>query len=184
MFTRKLGRSGIDVSALGFGCWAMGGPYTSPQGKQVGWGDIDDKQSIAAIHRAMDLGVNFFDTAACYGAGHSEHVVGEALAGRRQRAVIATKFWHVFDEDARRVLGSGEKPEDLRQMVEGCGPTTSTCTSSTRAASRQNAPRRSATSARSSSRRARSAGTAGAPTIRRGRLCSRRAPTAPPSSSD
>ncbi|MEP7290817.1 MAG: aldo/keto reductase, partial [Chloroflexota bacterium] len=81
---RKLGRSGIEVSAMGLGCWAMGGS---------GWGGgADDEQSIHGIRRALEIGVNFFDTADAYGNGHSEQVLAQALAGRRDQVVIATKF--------------------------------------------------------------------------------------------
>ena len=83
MLTRKLGKAGIEVSALGMGCWAIGGPWTWHNPGQdpwpAGWGQIDDQESIRAIHAALDAGVNLFDTAANYGAGHSEVVLGEAL---------------------------------------------------------------------------------------------------------
>jgi len=102
MLTRKLGKSGIEVSPLGMGCWAIGGPWTwHNPGKDpwpAGWGQIDDQESIRAIHVALDAGVNLFDTAANYGAGHSEKVLGEALKGRRDQAVIATKFGHIVNE--------------------------------------------------------------------------------------
>ena len=98
MFTRTLGRGGIKVSALGLGCWAIGGPYNNEQGQACGWGQINDDESLRALNRAVDLGVNLLDTAACYGAGHSEEVIGQMLAGRRDKVVIATKFWHVFDQ--------------------------------------------------------------------------------------
>ena len=114
---RTLGRSGIEVSAMGLGCWAIGGPYTNREGKPCGWGQVDDAESIRAIHRAIDLGVTFFDTAACYGCGHSERVLGEALKGRRDGVVIATKFWHTFDEDARITGGSLSDPGQIRQSA-------------------------------------------------------------------
>jgi len=102
MFTRKLGKSGIEVSALGMGCWAIGGPWTwNNPGEDpwpAGWGQIDDQESIRAIHAALDASVNLFDTAANYGAGHSELVLGAALKGRRDQAVIATKFGHMVNE--------------------------------------------------------------------------------------
>ena len=102
MFTRKLGKSGIEVSALGMGCWAIGGPWSwNNPGEDpwpAGWGQIDDQESIRAIHAALDAGVNLFDTAANYGAGHSELVLGEALKGRRDQAVILTKFGHIVNE--------------------------------------------------------------------------------------
>lgn len=102
---RSLGRSGIKVSAVGMGCWAIGGPFRRTQdGEQfapMGWGAVDDAESIRAIHQAIDLGVNFFDTANNYGAGHSEEVLGQALQGKRAQVVIATKFGSVFDAATR-----------------------------------------------------------------------------------
>ncbi len=75
---RTLGKSGLCVSEIGFGCWAIGGPVDL-RGTPVGWGPIDDRESDSAIGRALDLGVNFFDTADVYGLGHSEEVLGRAL---------------------------------------------------------------------------------------------------------
>jgi aryl-alcohol dehydrogenase-like predicted oxidoreductase len=102
MLTRKLGKSGIEVSAVGMGCWAIGGPWTWHNPGEhpfpAGWGQVDDQESTRAIHAALDLGVNLFDTAANYGAGHSERVLGEALKGRRDQAVILTKFGHIVNE--------------------------------------------------------------------------------------
>ncbi|MEP0763012.1 MAG: aldo/keto reductase, partial [Chloroflexota bacterium] len=92
MFTRTLGRSGLQVSALGLGTWAIGGPFTDPQGQPRGWGQVDDAESVRAIHRALDRGVTFWDTADVYGTGHSEKLLGLALGGRRGQVVIATKF--------------------------------------------------------------------------------------------
>lgn len=109
MITRTLGKSGINVSALGMGCWAIGGPLTWAQpGREpwpAGWGNVDDEESIRAIHAALEAGVNFFDTAANYGAGHSEKVLGRALLGRRGSVVIATKFGHIINETERTVYG-------------------------------------------------------------------------------
>ena len=116
-FTRTLGRSGIKVSALGMGCWAIGGPFWADE-TPLGWGKVDDEESIRAIHRALDLGVNFFDTADVYGAGHSERVLGQAFAGRRQDVIIASKFNSLFDETTRQVTGSSAKPAHIRQACE------------------------------------------------------------------
>lgn len=99
---RMLGRSEIQVSPMGLGCWAIGGPWFWLDGPG-GWGDIDDNESVRAIHAALDLGINFFDTAANYGTGHSERVLARALEGKRDKAVIATKFGFVVDEAAKRV---------------------------------------------------------------------------------
>jgi len=114
---RTLGRSGIEVSALGMGCWAIGGPFWSGETPH-GWGEVDDEESIRAIHTALDRGVNFFDTANVYGAGHSERVLGRAFAGRRSQVVIATKFNAVFDETTRQVTGSDATPEGIRKACE------------------------------------------------------------------
>ena len=116
-FTRTLGHSGIKVSALGMGCWAIGGPFWADE-TPLGWGKVDDEESIRAIHRALDLGVNFFDTADVYGAGHSERVLGQAFAGRRQDVIIASKFNSLFDETTRQVTGSSAKPAHIRQACE------------------------------------------------------------------
>ena len=108
---RTLGRSGIEVSALGLGCWAIGGPWTM-NGGQAGWGVLDDAESLRAIQRAMELGVTFFDTAANYGCGHSERLLGQAVKGRRDQIVIATKFGYHVDEVAKVVSPYNEKEED------------------------------------------------------------------------
>jgi len=114
---RTLGRSGIEVSALGMGCWAIGGPFWAGETPQ-GWGNVDDEESIQAIHAALDQGVNFFDTANVYGAGHSERVLGRAIVGRRSQVVIATKFNAVFDETTRQVTGSDVSPEGILKACE------------------------------------------------------------------
>src|SRR5258708_13045171 len=82
MQQRRLGSSQVSVSEIGLGTWGMSGAF---------WGAADDAESIRVIHQALDLGVTLVDTAEAYGWGHSEEVVGKALAGRRERAVIATK---------------------------------------------------------------------------------------------
>jgi hypothetical protein len=112
--SRVLGRSGIEVSDIGFGCWAIGGPVTM-DGKPDGWGAVDDGESVAAVRRALELGVTFFDTADVYGAGHSEQVLGRALAGRRDEVVIATKFGYTFDADQRAILGEDASPGYIRR---------------------------------------------------------------------
>jgi aryl-alcohol dehydrogenase-like predicted oxidoreductase len=101
-FQRTLGRSDMQVSAMGLGCWAIGGPWYWQDG-QGGWGDIDDNESVRAIHHALENGINFFDTAANYGTGHSERILGRALKGKRDKAVIATKFGFKVNETEKRV---------------------------------------------------------------------------------
>ncbi|MBO0793993.1 MAG: aldo/keto reductase, partial [Ktedonobacteraceae bacterium] len=122
VMTRTLGRSGIEVSALGMGCWAIGGPAQAPVSLgsgHFGWGDVDDEESIRAIHAALAAGVTFFETSDVYGAGHSEQVLGRALAGRRQQSVICTKFGFTFDGPTRRMLGRDASPEYIRRACEG-----------------------------------------------------------------
>lgn len=108
MLTRQLGKSGIKVSALGMGCWAIGGPWWWSDGRAMGWSKVDDDESIRAIHAGLNMGVNFFDTAANYGAGHSERILGQALAGRRDKVVIATKFGHIINEETKVVTGDDD----------------------------------------------------------------------------
>jgi aryl-alcohol dehydrogenase-like predicted oxidoreductase len=103
---RTLGKSKLQVSAMGMGCWAIGGPWTFSDSKEswaAGWGQVDDIESTWAIQAGLDLGVNFFDTAANYGAGHSEKILGRALAGKRDQAIIATKFGFLVDEEKKEV---------------------------------------------------------------------------------
>ncbi|MFG2426902.1 aldo/keto reductase [Streptomyces sp. NPDC048590] len=114
---RTLGRTGIETGALGFGCWAIGGEFTTPDGSPLGWGRVDDEESVAAIHRALDLGVRFFDTADAYGAGHSERVLGRALAGRRDEAVIATKWGYRYDERTRVMHEADSSPAYARRAL-------------------------------------------------------------------
>ena len=111
---RVLGRSGIEVSEIGFGCWAIGGPFTL-DGRPDGWGVVDDDESVAAVRRALELGVTFFDTADVYGAGHSERVLGRALAGHRDGVVIATKFGYTFDPDQRAITGQDATAAYIRR---------------------------------------------------------------------
>jgi len=111
---RVLGGSGIEVSEIGFGCWAIGGPFTM-DGMPDGWGEVDDGESVPAVRRAMELGVSFFDTADVYGAGHSERVLGRALAGHRDEVVIATKFGYTFDAGQRAIIGEDASPGYIRQ---------------------------------------------------------------------
>jgi len=92
MRTRKLGYTDLHLTTVGLGTWAIGGSW------QWGWGSQDDAESIAAIRHALDLGVNWIDTAPAYGLGHSEEIVGRAIAGRRDEILIATKCGMVWDE--------------------------------------------------------------------------------------
>src|SRR5580765_4749919 len=82
MRSRRLGKTGWDVSEIGYGAWAIGGS----------WGQTDDRESLAALHAAVDAGVTFFDTADVYGDGRSERLLGRLLAERTEKLVVATKF--------------------------------------------------------------------------------------------
>lgn len=106
---RTLGRSGIQVSAIGLGCWAIGGR---------GWGEVNDDESVRAIQRGFDLGVTFYDTADVYGHGRSERVLARALEGKRQQVVIATKFTWSFNEETGEEYGGNTSPDYIRQACE------------------------------------------------------------------
>ncbi len=111
MQKRKLGTSDLEITPIGVGAWAMGGA-----GWQFAWGAQDDNQSVDAIHAALDKGINWIDTAAVYGLGHSEEVVGRALAGRAQKPLVFTKCGIVWDEkrETRRTI----EPESIRRELE------------------------------------------------------------------
>jgi len=104
--TRKLGRQGLEVSELGLGCMGMTWAYGAP----------DDAESLATIDRALELGVNFFDTAEAYGPFTNEELLGRALKGRRERAIIATKFGFRFE--AGKLVGTDSRPEHVKQVAE------------------------------------------------------------------
>ncbi|MFF3754118.1 aldo/keto reductase [Streptomyces sp. NPDC002018] len=115
--SRTLGRSGITVGALGFGCWAIGGEWQDNDGNPLGWGTVDDEESVAALHAAIDLGITFFDTADAYGTGHSERVLGRAVRGRRDEVVIATKWGNTFDETTKTLTGADATPAYARRAL-------------------------------------------------------------------
>ena len=112
MQTRTLGHSGLKPSTIGLGTWAMGGGDW-----KFGWGPQDDQASIAAIHAAIDAGINWIDTAPIYGHGHSERVVGEAIKDRRQDVIIATKCGRVWEGDSREI-GKSLRRESIFREVE------------------------------------------------------------------
>ena len=109
--TRKLGQNGPELTTIGFGAWAAGGPW------KVGWGPQSDEDSVAAIRRSIELGVNWIDTAAIYGLGHSEEVVGRAIKGiPREQLFIATKCGRAMHEDTS--LHSDLRPESIRREMD------------------------------------------------------------------
>ncbi len=112
MKTRQLGNTDMQITPIGFGSWAIGG------GNWVfGWGEQDDNDSIAAIRRALDLGVNWIDTAAVYGLGHAEEIVARALEGCTDRPYIFTKCGRVWQEGSREI-SSSLKAQSIRREVE------------------------------------------------------------------
>ena len=111
MKRKRLGNSDMEITPIGFGAWAVGGDW------QFGWGDQDDRQSLAAIHRALELGVNWIDTAAVYGLGHSEEVVREALRRwRGARPYLFTKCGMVWNE--KREVRESLRADSIRRECE------------------------------------------------------------------
>ncbi len=111
MQTKPLGNSDLHITPIGFGAWAIGGG-----GWAFGWGAQDDQDSVEAIQRSLDLGVNWIDTAAIYGLGHSEEVVAKALKGRTDRPYIFTKCSMIWNEKGE--ISRSLKKNSIRQEVE------------------------------------------------------------------
>ncbi|HWE41882.1 MAG TPA: aldo/keto reductase [Gemmatimonadaceae bacterium] len=114
MATRRLGRQGLEVSELGLGCMGMSDFYTASDTSD---GGRNEKESIATIHRAIELGITFLDTADMYGPFRNEELVGKAIAGRRDKVVVATKFGNVRGEDGA-FLGINGSPEYVRKACD------------------------------------------------------------------
>jgi aryl-alcohol dehydrogenase-like predicted oxidoreductase len=113
--TRPLGRTGMDITTVGVGAWAIGGEWAA------GWGSQDDDDSVAAIHHAVERGVNWIDTAAAYGLGHSEEVVGRAVAAlpATERPFVFTKCGLVWDEgDRSAVPDRVGRPDSIRRECD------------------------------------------------------------------
>ena len=106
---RKLGRQGLEVSALGLGCMGMSQSYGTPE-------ERDERESLATLQRALELGVTFFDTAEVYGPFHNEELLGRALRGRRDQVVLATKFGFRIEDG--KIAGTDSRPEHVREVVE------------------------------------------------------------------
>src|SRR2546427_10855880 len=120
---RPLGSSGLDITTVGLGAWAIGGGDWA-----FGWGPQDDADSLAAMHRALELGINWIDTAAVYGLGHSEEVVGRLLRElpARARPLVFTKCGLVWDErnrmaEARRGVPPGSIREESEASLRRLG---------------------------------------------------------------
>ncbi len=112
MHTRRLGYTDLHLSTVGLGTWAIGGPW------DFGWGSQDDADSISTIHRALDLGINWIDTAPAYGLGHSETIVGRAIHGRRDGVIVATKCGLVWEDPASGSVESRLKASSVRKEAE------------------------------------------------------------------
>jgi len=115
--TTTLGRSGLEISRVGFGAWALGG------GGAWGWGPQDDEESVAAIHRAVELGLDWIDTAPAYGGGRSEHVVGRALAGLSEPPLVFTKCSRIRQPDgtSKGVLKRDSIRREAEESLERLG---------------------------------------------------------------
>ncbi len=113
MHLRKLGTQGLEVPAIGLGTMGMAGVA----GMGDMYGPVDEAEAIATIHRALDIGVNFFDTAEIYGPYTNERLLGRALQGRRDRAIVATKFG--FRIEGGQMTGVDGRPENVRRAIDG-----------------------------------------------------------------
>ncbi|MFX0172181.1 MAG: aldo/keto reductase [Candidatus Hodarchaeota archaeon] len=118
MYFRKLGKSGIKVSAMGMGCWAIGGPFKTKDGRLLAYGKVNDKESIETIQKALEMGINFFDTAEAYGHGHSEEVLGQTLKDCRDEVTIATKFSNLYDPKTQNNFQKTTILEKLNEAVD------------------------------------------------------------------
>jgi aryl-alcohol dehydrogenase-like predicted oxidoreductase len=111
---RKLGKSGLEVSALGLGCWPIGGQFIH-EGIEDGYSNIDDAESIRALQKAIEIGVNYFDTSDAYGVGHSEEIIGKVIKGKRNSVVLSTKFGHFGNESTKTILGTNLTPDYIEK---------------------------------------------------------------------
>jgi aryl-alcohol dehydrogenase-like predicted oxidoreductase len=112
MRTRRLGNTDLHLTCIGLGTWAIGGPW------DFGWGPQTQEDSVATIHRALDLGINWIDTAPAYGLGHAETMVGRAVKSRRGEVIVATKCGLVWDDPNKRRVTRRLKAQSVRGEAE------------------------------------------------------------------
>src|SRR6478609_7432560 len=112
MQKRRLGNSGLEVSEIGLGCMGMSASYGTPE-------ERDERESIATLHRAIELGCTFLDTAEVYGPYTNEELLGRALRGRRDQVTLATKFGFRIENGERNLAKLDSRPENIRQAVDG-----------------------------------------------------------------
>ncbi|MCK4292826.1 MAG: aldo/keto reductase [Planctomycetes bacterium] len=115
MQTRRLGDTDLELTTVGLGTWAMGGPW------QFGWGQQDDDEAIGAILKALDMGINWIDTAPAYGLGHSEELVGEALKQTSERPLIATKCGILWNEKKEKISCLKEVRQECHASLKRLG---------------------------------------------------------------
>ncbi len=109
---------GEEIAPLGMGCWPIGGPFY--RGEQpLGYANSEDGESVRTLHAALDHGIRLFDTAAVYGAGHAERLMGQALKDRPE-AIIVSKIGIAFDEDSKQLIGDELDPAEVRPAIERC----------------------------------------------------------------
>jgi aryl-alcohol dehydrogenase-like predicted oxidoreductase len=113
MRTRRLGYTDLHLTTIGLGTWAIGGPWSH------GWGPQSDSESIATIRRALDLGINWIDTAPAYGLGHAENIIGQAIRGRTEHVIIASKCGLTWDDPAAASVQPRLKSESIKREAEG-----------------------------------------------------------------
>ena len=111
MEKRPFGKTGMQITPIGLGTWALGG-----EGWFASWGPQDDQESIATIHHAIDLGINWIDTAAVYGLGHAEEIIGQALKGRSERPYVFTKCSRIGQPDG--TIKGVLKRDSIKREVE------------------------------------------------------------------
>lgn len=107
----------VEIPRLGMGTWTIGGQFWSGE-QPLGWGEVDDRDSVASIRKAVDLGIRYFDTADVYGCGHAEELLAEALGRTGEDIMISTKFGNMFDAPNKQMTGPGTSATYIRSAVE------------------------------------------------------------------